>query len=199
MRHCGQDKDPLDPSAATSPEGSCTNGHHRECCARRGGGRARKGWIRAALLALLAERPMHGYEMIVELGQRTNGAWQPSPGAVYPSLQLLADEGLVQAHADGSRRRYALTEAGARVVATATGPAPWQAMAPCDAPEDTALRAAARQLDAAVTQVLAVGTLDQKRRAQRMLTEQRSAVYRLLGEVDPPEPSTASHPPTECP
>ena len=64
---------------------------------RRGGpgSRARRGDVRAAALALLTERPMHGYEMIQELEERTDGVWRPSPGAVYPALQLLEDQGFV--------------------------------------------------------------------------------------------------------
>src|SRR5689334_20855925 len=62
---------------------------------KRRGGRARRGDVRAAALALLTERPMHGYEMIQELESRTDGMWRPSPGSVYPTLQLLEDEGLV--------------------------------------------------------------------------------------------------------
>ncbi|NED64733.1 helix-turn-helix transcriptional regulator, partial [Streptomyces sp. SID10244] len=62
----------------------------------RGGprGRARRGDVRASILALLKERPMHGYEMIQEIAERSGGAWKPSPGSVYPTLQLLEDEGL---------------------------------------------------------------------------------------------------------
>ena len=69
---------------------------------RRGGPgrRARRGDVRAAALALLTERPMHGYEMIQELEERTDGVWRPSPGAVYPALQLLEDQGLVTADTD---------------------------------------------------------------------------------------------------
>ena len=62
----------------------------------RGGARAKRGDIRAAVLALLAEKPAHGYEMIKELDERTEGAWRPSPGSIYPTLQLLEDEGLIK-------------------------------------------------------------------------------------------------------
>ena len=66
---------------------------------RRGGGRGRgrRGDVRAAILKLLAERPMHGYEMIQEIAERTQNLWRPSPGSVYPTLQLLVDEGLLVA------------------------------------------------------------------------------------------------------
>ena len=55
--------------------------------------RARRGAVRGAILRLLAERPMHGYELITELEERTGGRWRPSPGSVYPALAQLEDEG----------------------------------------------------------------------------------------------------------
>src|SRR5437879_4867433 len=62
---------------------------------RRGRGRARRGDIRAAILLVLADRPMHGYEVMNELTERSGGVWRPSPGSVYPTLQQLEDEELV--------------------------------------------------------------------------------------------------------
>ena len=78
----------------------------------RGGRGGRRGDVRAAVLALLTERPMHGYEMIQELDQRTGGVWRPSPGSVYPTLQLLEDEGLIKSDEGAGRKAYTLTEAG---------------------------------------------------------------------------------------
>src|SRR5690606_30830681 len=69
----------------------------RSAFERRGGTRMGRGDVRAAVLALLAERPMHGYQIIQEIDERSGGAWKPSPGSVYPTLQLLADEGLITA------------------------------------------------------------------------------------------------------
>ena len=79
---------------------------------RRGGTRMGRGDVRAAVLALLAERPMHGYQIIQEIEERSGGAWKPSPGSVYPTLQLLADEGLISAEEANGRKTYALTEGG---------------------------------------------------------------------------------------
>src|SRR4249919_1877467 len=90
----------------------------------RGGPRARRGDIRAAVLALLAERPMHGYEMIKELEERTKGAWVPSAGSIYPTLQLLEDEGLVAGEESDGKRRFTLTEAGAKANDEREGDAP---------------------------------------------------------------------------
>ena len=74
--------------------------------------RARRGAVRANVLRLLAERPMHGYELIAEFEQRSGGRWKPSPGSIYPTLAQLEDEGLVTAAEVDGRKRFALTDAG---------------------------------------------------------------------------------------
>src|SRR5262249_49122735 len=77
------------------------------------GARVRRGDVRAAALALLAEEPRNGYQLIQEIAERSDGVWQPSPGSVYPALQQLEDEGLIQAETpEGGRKRYALTGEG---------------------------------------------------------------------------------------
>ena len=91
----------------------------------RGGPRARRGDIRAAVLALLAERQMHGYEMIQELEERTKGVWKPSAGSVYPTLQLLEEEGLIRGTEADGKRRFELTDDGRKAQEAHEGDAPW--------------------------------------------------------------------------
>ena len=86
---------------------------------------ARRGDVRAAVLALLAERPMHGYEIIQQIEERSGGVWRPSPGSIYPSLQLLADEGLVTGDETGGRRLFTLTDAGREEAARHEGDSPF--------------------------------------------------------------------------
>jgi DNA-binding transcriptional ArsR family regulator len=74
--------------------------------------RVRRGDVRSAILALLDDRPMHGYEMIQELEERTGGRWRPSAGSIYPTLQLLEDEGLVTAEEVEGRKVYSRPRAG---------------------------------------------------------------------------------------
>lgn len=74
--------------------------------------RARRGDVRAAILLLLDEQPMHGYQLIQEISERSDGAWRPSAGAIYPALSLLEDEGLVSIAAEGGRKLASLTDAG---------------------------------------------------------------------------------------
>src|SRR5690349_24836489 len=88
------------------------HGYGRHEMRGRGRHRVRRGDVRSAVLALLDDRPMHGYEMIQELEERTGGRWTPSAGSIYPTLQLLEDEGHVTAEAIEGRKVYALTDAG---------------------------------------------------------------------------------------
>ena len=95
-----------DPRMHGGPGGHGPRGPHG------GRKRARRGLIRGAILHLLSERPMHGYELINELEQRTGGRWKPSPGSVYPTLSALEDEGLINAVEIDGKKRYELTDAG---------------------------------------------------------------------------------------
>src|SRR3954471_698319 len=80
---------------------------------RRGGrGRAARGDVRAAVLQLLAEEPMHGYQLMQAIAERSGGRWTPSPGAIYPTLAQLEDEGLVTVTQESGRKLATLTEAG---------------------------------------------------------------------------------------
>ena len=96
------------------------------------GPRVRRGDVRAAALALLAEEPRNGYQLIQEIAERSDGVWQPSPGSMYPALQQLEDEGLIQAETpEGGRKRYALTAEGREYVAAHADEvrAPWDDVA----------------------------------------------------------------------
>src|SRR6201996_797717 len=95
----------------------------------RGGPPARRGDVRAAVLALLADRPMRGYEMIKEIEERTDGAWTPSAGSIYPTLQMLEDEGLIRGEESDGKRRFSLTETGVAEQREKAGEvAPWDAV-----------------------------------------------------------------------
>jgi DNA-binding PadR family transcriptional regulator len=153
-----------------------------------GRGRARRGNVRAAVLTLLAERSMHGYEMIQEITQRSGGIWRPSPGSVYPTLQLLADEGMVTIEEGASgKRQYALTEAGQAEAAKHAQTPPWEQMAFDVDPTEIDLRSAFGQLATAAFQVSQAASSEQKSRATKALIEARQQMYLILAEagVDP--------------
>ncbi len=148
------------------------------------GRRIRRGNVRAALLALLAERAMHGYEMIQELDGRTGGVWRPSPGSVYPTLQMLEDEGLVVSEEQGGKRLFSLTETG-REAAAAQETAPWEEVT-AEAGENVLRgREAIGQLMGALQQVMTVGSETQKERALDVVNDARRRLYGIL--ADDPE------------
>src|SRR5207342_32985 len=120
----------------------------------RGGGQLRRGEIRPLILAVLATKPMHGYEVITELEAQSGGRWRPSAGSIYPTLQQLADEGLVTSEEIDGRRVYALTDEGK--AAAAAGPrSPW---ADAGRGRGNDVRQLARQVAEAAMQVQRVGT-----------------------------------------
>ncbi|MEV6317727.1 PadR family transcriptional regulator [Streptomyces sp. NPDC051776] len=152
----------------------------------RGGprGRARRGDVRASILALLKDRPMHGYEMIQEIAERSGGAWKPSPGSVYPTLQLLEDEGLISSTSDGGKKLFELTEAG-RAEADAGPEAPWeQAGRGVDWEAMNEIRKAGGGLVEAFRQVWATGTPEQRDKALAVVNKARKELYLILAEED---------------
>ena len=137
--------------------------------------------MRAAILALLAERPMHGYEMLGEIGRRSRDLWRPSPGSLYPALQALEDQGLVRPVMTDGRRLFELTDQG-RARPAPDGPAPWESMVSSADQEAIRLRDALRAVEMAVSQVADAGTAEQKARVEEMLSALRRQVYLLLAD-----------------
>jgi len=158
---------------------------------RRGGGRrGKRGDVRAAILILLADRAMHGYEMIQEISERSNGLWRPSPGSVYPTLQLLVDEGLIAGtESEGSKRLFELTAEG-RAAAEKVETPPWEEIAEGwkdQAPGQLNLHTAVTQLMGAVAQSNFAATEEQQQRVADIVNNARREIYNILGETDETE------------
>jgi DNA-binding PadR family transcriptional regulator len=132
---------------------------------------------------LLAEQPMHGYQLMQAITERTGGVWQPSPGAIYPTIAQLEDEGLVNTHADGGRKLVSLTDAGrAYLEDPRHGVAdPFAAITASDA-EAPSLRAALAEVHSAARSVALNGTRAQVAAAQSVLADARRALYLILAE-----------------
>jgi DNA-binding PadR family transcriptional regulator len=134
------------------------------------------------VLALLAERPMHGYEMIKEVEERTGGIWKPSAGSIYPTLALLEDEGLVASEESEGKRRFTLTDEGREQAEGRSGDSPWEQVTAGADPGEMRLRQSFVALRAAVRQVGMAGTADQADRARELLDETRKRIYSILAE-----------------
>jgi len=147
--------------------------------------RAGRGDVRLAVLALLAEGPRHGYQMIQEISERSGGAWKPSPGSIYPVLSALQDEGLVDDEKIDGRRVFSLTDAG-RALATERADElahVFDANAASVEDEDvTDLKALIAGVAGAAVQVLTTGTPEQAAAARKVLAQTRRELYLLLAE-----------------
>ncbi|SEG10298.1 Transcriptional regulator PadR-like family protein [Thermomonospora echinospora] len=167
-------------------------GHGGPPWVRRGpwqGRRARKGNIRAAILALLAEEPRNGYQIIQQIDQRSGGAWKPSPGAVYPALQQLADEGLIRVEEGQGRKTCSLTDEGRAYVAEHPDElaAPWEEMTPDLGEGVPDLFRQAARTGAAVMQIVHAGSPEQVAQARDVLADTRRKLYRILAEDEQEE------------
>lgn len=159
------------------------------------GRRAGRGDIRAAILLLLAEEPMHGYQLIQQIGERSGGTWRPSPGAIYPALNLLEDEGLIAITSESGRKMATLTEAGGTYVtenAEQLG-TPWEDAASRPTSPGRALRGALEALAAAAHQVARTGTDQQATKALEVLDRARRDLYLILAG----DPTPTSEPAPE--
>lgn len=163
--------------------------------------RARRGDVRAAILDVLAGDEMNGYQLIQQISERSDGAWKPSPGSVYPTIQQLEDEGLVEGRDVESRRVLRLTDAGRSYVEKhpdemAATWAPFAAADAADADEDERrwsawnrpnddLMPVASQVMSAMWQIVTTGTAQQRAEATEILVGARRKLYNLLAEGEP--------------
>jgi DNA-binding PadR family transcriptional regulator len=150
----------------------------------RGRERSRRGNVRAAILALLTERPMHGYEMIKEIDTRTGGVWSPSPGSVYPTLQLLEDEGLITSEESNGRKRFTLTEAGQPEATAAAADAPWNEFSEETVSSGQDTKEAIFGIMNALRQIGFEGSPEQWQQAVAVLQETKRKLYGILASAD---------------
>ena len=154
---------------------------------RHRGPRVKRGDVRAAALALLAEEPRNGYQIIQAIGERSGGVWRASPGSVYPALQQLEDEGLIAATTgEAGRRAYQLTEEGRAYVAAHPDElqAPWDAVTKSVGDEALEMRRLFGTVAMAGMQVARVGTRAQVEQARQILTDARRKLYQILAAED---------------
>ena len=148
-----------------------------------GGGRRRRGDIRTAVLAALEESPAHGYEIIQRFEEKTAGAWRPSAGSIYPTLQLLEDEGLVRSTEQDGKKVYELTDEGRAAAAARVaeaGQSPWASSQISRRYKD--FGDAMRQLALASRQAAMTGNPELMGKVVEIITDARKRIYTLLAE-----------------
>ena len=163
------------------------------------GMRARKGDVRGAILDLFGEeegRAWNGYQLIQEIPARTDGAWRPSAGSVYPALQLLEDEGLIAPQGAGRRRVYTLTDKGRGYVEAHADElrSSWDAAAGMTDDDAIEFRNLIRQVMMAVMEVRRAGSAEQVAQARAVLAQARKALYLILAEDEPATGTPAETP-----
>jgi DNA-binding PadR family transcriptional regulator len=131
---------------------------------------------------LLAEEPMHGYQLMQAIADRSGGRWTPSPGAIYPTINQLEDEGLVTVTADSGRKLVTLTDAGRENVESRreTSTDPFAAFASAEPATD--LRGLLEELHSATRQVARSGSEEQRTAAAKILADARRSLYLLLAD-----------------
>ena len=143
--------------------------------------RARRGALTGGVLTLLAERPMHGYELITELEARSGGRWKPSPGAIYPALGKLEHRGLLTSTEQDGKRVYDLTDAGRQVAQNMAehGVLPWDQE---ELGGHGELRRAMAELTGPARQIGRFGTSGQTAAAVAVVKEATAKLYKILAD-----------------
>jgi len=170
--------------AARGAEQRCKFSHGPHGHGRGPWSRARRGHVRAAILSVLGDGPMHGYQIMQRLEERSGGMWRPSPGSVYPTLQMLEDEGLVKGEEVDGKRVFSLTEAGVKAAAESKERhgTPWEHEEGEETSPRFRLRRSVFQLGAAVRQVGTTGSAAQVEQTLEILAEARKRIYTLLAD-----------------
>jgi DNA-binding PadR family transcriptional regulator len=168
---------------------------------RRRGPRVRRGDVRSAILDVLreagqAEEPVNGYQVIQAIAEKSNDAWRPSPGSVYPTIQQLQDEGLVEADDERGRRSLRLTAEGATYVAehadelTAVWAPFHREQSDGAEPGSADIKSEIGQVMGAVWQIVSSGSESQRRAAVGVLVDTRRKLYGILADGTEPEAPT---------
>ena len=159
------------------------------------GPRVRRGDVRTAIIDVLhrarkADESINGYQVIQEIAELSNGEWRPSPGSVYPTIQQLQDEGLVESDDERGRRTIRLTDAGAAWaeengtdLAAVWAPFTRTEEAPSDQPSGHAdIKSEIGQVVSAVWQLATQGSEQQKKAALDALVDTRRRLYGILAD-----------------
>ncbi|HET6940223.1 MAG TPA: PadR family transcriptional regulator [Nocardioides sp.] len=160
---------------------------------QRRGPRVRRGDVRTAILDVLraaeeSGEQVNGYQVIQQINERSDGSWRPSPGSVYPTIQQLQDEGLIETDDGPGRKSLTLTEEGRQYVAEHADELA-QVWKPFDrkANDDTSfsgLKPEIGQVMGAVWQIVTAGSESQQRAAIDVLVETRRKLYGILADGD---------------
>jgi DNA-binding PadR family transcriptional regulator len=158
---------------------------------QRRGPRVRRGDVRTAILDVVraAEangEQVNGYQVIQQISERSDGSWRPSPGSVYPTIQQLQDEGLIETDDGKGRKSLTLTDEGQQYVAEHADELAqvWRPFErqPNDDTSFSGLKPEIGQVMGAVWQIVTAGSESQQRAAIDVLVETRRKLYGILAD-----------------
>lgn len=145
--------------------------------------RTPRGDIKYILLALIAEQPRHGYQLIKELEARQAGFYRPSPGSVYPTLQLLEEGGYLTSEQIEGKRVYTITDSGRQLLAERDNSVDLMDRGNRQ-PQLLGLKDAITELSGAVMQVARSGNLERITRVREILNRAKREIYNILAEEE---------------
>jgi DNA-binding PadR family transcriptional regulator len=148
------------------------------------GYQAKRGDMSPIILGVLAEKPMHGYEIIRELEKRSRGFWRPSPGSVYPTLQLLEEQEHVTSRDEGGKKVYTITDSGREEAKKAKDKGPWEQQGKPDFEQMMKLRMLIAGSVGTMKHIMRHGTEEQQARAVEVIEEAKSKLEEILGEKE---------------
>jgi DNA-binding PadR family transcriptional regulator len=145
----------------------------------RGGGRARRGDIKFLILEVLADGPRHGYDIITELENKSNGRYRPSPGSVYPTLTLLEEGGFITGATADGKRVFSITDGGRELLTKKPADAAFD-----EGENGVDLRGSAMKLGAAVMQAARASDATSQQKVREILDTARREIYKILAESE---------------
>ena len=156
-------------------------------------GRAQRGDVRVAILILLAEQPMHGYQLMQAMADRTQGAWRPSAGAIYPTLASLKDAGLVNVQAVDGRKLASLTDKGDTYVREnrANFADPFEPLI-AESGGEHDLRGPLDEIRATTRLLSRTGSDTQIQQSRELLIESLRSLNAILAKIDPALTATSA-------
>ena len=148
-----------------------------------GGHQAKRGDMSPILLRVLAEKPMHGYEIIRDLEKKSHGLWRPSPGSVYPTLQLLEEQDFVQSRDEGGKKVYTITDAGKSEAKNSKARGPWEPHGDKrDMEQVMQVRGSIVEFIGMLRQVMRGGSESQQKRAVEVVSEAKAKLAAILDD-----------------
>lgn len=140
---------------------------------------AKRGDISPIILSVLTEKPMHGYEIMQILEDKSHGMWRPSPGSVYPTLQLLEEQDFVKSQDKEGKKIYSITEKGRKEAKEKVTAGPWE-WSKADVEKMVGLKAVGKDIFKSIHQIVKTGNSDEIEKTTKILQETADKLVKVV-------------------